>query len=164
MHLRGHTTILATRGEGEEPSSSCLITGEPPSAGRNPRATRLAEYTFRPGPKPMGHAEKHICTSFCPLTNAEVSFIIRPLIKITMQIPSLIVTRTISPPAPRGTRLYAGPVEQVARCHRIFKWHACLIAVNVACPDRKEEFERPRADGDMRARVCVCVCVCVCVV
>ena len=30
-------------------------------------------------------------------------------------------------------------MEQVARCHQIFKWHACLIAVNVACPDRLAE-------------------------
>lgn len=34
-----------------------------------------------------------------------------------------------------GTPLYSEPMEQVARCHQIFKWHACLIAVNVACPD-----------------------------
>lgn len=44
------------------------------------------EYTLA-----VGHTygpRKHICTSFCPLTNSEVSFIIPlPLIEIAMQIP-----------------------------------------------------------------------------
>lgn len=44
------------------------------------------EYTLA-----MGHTYgrwKHICTSFCPLTNSEVSLIIPlPLIEIAMQIP-----------------------------------------------------------------------------
>lgn len=61
-----------------------LITILPPHTWCHP--ANPEEYTLA-----VGHAYgpwKHICTSFCPLTNSEVSFIIPlPLIEIAMQIP-----------------------------------------------------------------------------
>lgn len=88
------------RRSGELSRSTCLITVCPPHpAWRNP--SNPEEYTLA-----TGHTYgpcKHICTSFCRLTNSEVSFIIPlPLIEITMQIPFINCDMDNFSQAPQG--------------------------------------------------------------
>lgn len=80
-------------------SSTCLIIVCSPSGWRNP--ANPEEYTLA-----LCHTYgpcKHICTSFCRLTNSEVSFIIPlPLIEITMQIPFINCDMDNFSQAPQG--------------------------------------------------------------
>lgn len=87
------------RRRNEMSSSTCLIIVRPPSAWRNlanPQEYTLAVcHTYGPC--------EHICTSFCRLTNSEVSFIIPlPLIEITMQIPFIKCDMDNFSQAPQG--------------------------------------------------------------
>jgi len=97
---------LLRRGR-EMSSSTCLITVCPPTLiWRNP--PNPEEYTLA-----VGHTYgpcKHICTSFCRLTNSEVSFIIPlPLIEITMQIPFINCDMDNFSGAPQGHHYIQSP-------------------------------------------------------
>ena len=90
----------------EVSGSTCLITVRPPPAWRNP--ANPEEYTLA-----AGHTYgpcKHICTSFCRLTNSEVGFIIPlPLIEITMQIPFINCDMDNFSRAPQGHHYIQSP-------------------------------------------------------
>lgn len=99
------TSRLPWRGR-EVSGRTCLITVCPPSVWCNP--ANPEEYTLA-----TGHTYgpcKHICTSFCRLTNSEVSFIIPlPLIEITMQIPFINCDMDNFSRAPQGHHYIQSP-------------------------------------------------------